>query len=361
MNTDARARAIHGALLGAAIGDAIALPFEGLSKRRVARLLGDRPLRHRLLFGRGFCSDDTEHSCLVAQALLAAGDDADPARFVAAFRRDLAWRLRWWLCGLPAGIGLATLRALIKHWLLPWRAGDGVYSAGNGPAMRAAIVGACLADRPALLREVVRATTMLTHTDPRAYHGALAIALATAIAARGDPAPGETLRRELQAAEPSADEFLAALDRVLASLARQESTADFATALGCPNGVSGFVMHTVPVALHAWLHRRDDYAGAIDDIVRCGGDTDTVAAIVGGIVGAASGPRGIPADWQAGLAEWPRHRRWLDTLAHRLCERWIAGKARAPLPLNLPALMLRNILFMIVVLGHGFRRLLPPY
>lgn len=361
MSPETRQKAIHGALLGAAIGDAIALPFEGVSKRRVAKLLGKGPLRHRLLLGRGYCSDDTEHTCLVAQALLAAGDDIDPARFVATFRHDLAWRLRWWLWGLPAGIGLATLRALIKHWFMPWRDGDGVFSAGNGPAMRAAIVGACLSERPSLLREVVRATTTLTHTDPRAFHGALAVALATAIAARGEAAPGATLRRELQAAAPDAGEFLAALDGVMESVAKLESTADFAASLGCAKGVSGYVMHTVPVALHVWLRRRDDHAGAIDDIVRCGGDTDTVAAIVGGIVGAACGPQGIPADWQAGLAEWPRNRRWLDTLAHRLCERWIAGKAQAPLPLNLVGLMLRNVVFMIVVLGHGFRRLLPPY
>jgi hypothetical protein len=35
--------------------------------------------------------------------------------------------------------------------------------------------------------------------------------------------------------------------------------------------------------------------------------------------------------------------------------------AQRPLPLNLPMLLLRNAAFIIVVLGHGFRRWLPPY
>ena len=40
--------AIAGAILGCAVGDAIGLPYEGLSKRRGVRLLG-APNRHRFL------------------------------------------------------------------------------------------------------------------------------------------------------------------------------------------------------------------------------------------------------------------------------------------------------------------------
>lgn len=46
------AQAIEGAILGTAVGDAIGLPREGLSRRRAARFYGDE-LRHRFLFGRG--------------------------------------------------------------------------------------------------------------------------------------------------------------------------------------------------------------------------------------------------------------------------------------------------------------------
>ena len=154
------ASAIVGCVLGTAIGDAIGLPYEGLSRRRAAKLLG-APNRHRLFFGRGMVSDDTEHTCFTAQAVIASGGDVD------LFRKDLAWRLRWWLLGLPAGIGLATLKSIVRLWLGFNPRNSGVFSAGNGPAMRAAVLGAAIGDRTQL-RSFVRASARLTHTDPKA-------------------------------------------------------------------------------------------------------------------------------------------------------------------------------------------------
>src|SRR5260370_40155970 len=107
-------------------------------------------------------SDDTEHTCLVGQALLRAPRDPD------AFARALAWRLRFWLLGLPAGIGRATLRALLKLWLGFPPADNGVWSAGNGPALRAALLGGCLGIDREHLRAYVRASTRLTPLDPKA-------------------------------------------------------------------------------------------------------------------------------------------------------------------------------------------------
>lgn len=50
---------VIGSLLGTAVGDAIGLPYEGLSRRRALKLLG-KPTKHRLFFGKGMVSDDTE-------------------------------------------------------------------------------------------------------------------------------------------------------------------------------------------------------------------------------------------------------------------------------------------------------------
>jgi hypothetical protein len=60
---------LTGILLGTAVGDALGLPAEGLSPRRRRRLMPG-PWRHRLVFGRGMMSDDTEHTLFVAQSLL---------------------------------------------------------------------------------------------------------------------------------------------------------------------------------------------------------------------------------------------------------------------------------------------------
>src|SRR5438128_9311927 len=113
-----------GVLLGMAVGDAIGLPREGLSARRALRLFGPPPLRHELILGRGMCSDDTEHACMTVQALLHSRGEPG------AFARSLAWRLRWWIAALPAGVGLATLRACVKLWLGFSPSRSGVRSAG---------------------------------------------------------------------------------------------------------------------------------------------------------------------------------------------------------------------------------------
>ena len=172
-----RSETFTGCLWGCAVGDAIGLPYEGLSARRVRRF-ARLPLRHRFVLGRGMVSDDTDHTVFVAQALLRSV--GDPARFQAA----LAWRLRFWLLCLPAGIGLATLRNILRLWL--GRRPSGVFSAGNGPAMRSAILGVYFARDVAARRAHVKAFTRLTHTDPLALSGALAVAEIAARLASGE-------------------------------------------------------------------------------------------------------------------------------------------------------------------------------
>lgn len=347
-------QAIGGAILGCAVGDAIGLPYEGLSRRRGVRLLGS-PTRHRLLLGRGMVSDDTEHTCLVAQALCEQPADSR------AFARVLARRLRWWLLGVPAGIGLATLRATVKLWLGCSPEHSGVFSAGNGPAMRSAVLGAAIDDLPTL-RQFVRASTVLTHTDPKAYHGAFAVALAAWCAKRGIQDAAGFLDQYHGAADgdPS-DEFPAVLAQMEQSLAANQQTEEFARQLGCDRGVTGYVLRTVPVALHCWLRHPRDYRQAVEEVVACGGDTDTTAAIVGAIVGTGIGSSGIPPQWLHGLWEWPRSVAWMEQLAAAASEAVATGcSVRGPRVAPGVAVT-RNAVFLAVVLGHGFRRLLPPY
>jgi ADP-ribosyl-[dinitrogen reductase] hydrolase len=126
---------LRGVLLGTAVGDALGLPMEGMSAPAIARSF-PRLNRFQLLGRRGFVSDDTEQSALVAESLLRA-QGSRPA-FERAFRRALlGWFLR-----LPWGIGWGTLRACARIALGLQQ--SGVSSAGNGAAMRAAVVGVAL-------------------------------------------------------------------------------------------------------------------------------------------------------------------------------------------------------------------------
>jgi ADP-ribosylglycohydrolase len=356
-----RQQTVAGVLLGTAVGDALGLPREGLAPGRARALFGGPPLRHRLVFGRGMVSDDTEHACLVGTALLR--EPSDPVRFA----RALAWGLRLWLLGLPAGVGFATLRATLKLWLGFGPEHSGVFSAGNGPAMRSALLGVCLGRDHDRLRAFVRASTRLTHTDPRAERGALLVALAAHHGAEHGPAGvnRDAFLAGVRQLPGLVDEELAPLLAKLEDhLRRDAPAAELAAALGLRRGVTGYVYHTVPVALYCWLRSPGDFRRAVEEVIALGGDADTTGAIVGALAGATLGADGIPAEWLAGLAEWPRSVAWLRELARRLALRFFPGPGDVPLgapPFFWPGLLPRNLFFLLVVLAHGFRRLLPPY
>ena len=67
------------------------------------------------------------------------------------------------------------------------------------------------------------------------------------------------------------------------------------------------------------------------------------------------------AEWLRDLWEWPRTVSWLENLGAALAARCHDRTNGSALPLNGLALILRNALFIPLVLAHGFRRLLPPY
>lgn len=343
MNTDTKL-AILGSLLGTAVGDALGLPYEGLARRRVAAF---GVVRHRFFFGRGMFSDDTEHTLMLAAALMACRDD------VPTMQHAFAWKLRWWLLGLPAGVGLSTARAIVKLWLGFSASKAGEWSAGNGAAMRSAIVGVLYRDEAARRHEMALAACRVTHTDPRAEESALLVAEAAALASKG------ILTHEVISVLESfvtTGEMRSRFSALKAGLAVEQSVLDYATQIGCGRGVSGFAPNTVAVALYAWLRHRGQFESSVRSVIECGGDTDTVAAITGGICGAEVGEQGIPRAWITAIRDWPRSVRHIRQVAGALTD------DSKPMPrVFWTWVLLRNLFFLVVVLMHGFRRLLPPY
>lgn len=333
---------IEGCLLGTAVADALGLPYEGLSPNRAFKLLG-RPEKHRFFRGRGMVSDDTEHTVMSLMAFIQTGNDP------AAYQKAFADRLKTWLLCLPAGVGSATLKAILRLSIGVPPGRSGVKSAGNGPAMRAAILGVVPRDL-----ECLEASTVITHSDPRALQGAMLAAHAAQISATWESIEPDKVIDHLHSVLPKdANEFHEILDELRESLTLGEKTRRFAGEF-CPwKGVSGYVLHTVPAALHAWLSYPDDYESAIKEIILCGGDADTTAAIVGGIVGARVGPEGIPQEWKDGLDEPVLNPAFFTQLAQ-------SAVNREPFRHSLVN-PFRNLKFLIIVLGHGFRRILPPY
>lgn len=319
---------VAGVLLGTAVGDALGLPCEGMSAPRIARRFG-RLDRFRLLGRTGYVSDDTEQSALVAQSL--ARFPADPDRCARAFRRSLVG----WFWRLPWGVGLATVRSSVRIMLGFSR--TGVRSAGNGSAMRAAVIGAFFHDRPEQRRAFGEAIARSTHTDDRAVQGALFVA---ELAAAG---PGEARRI---VTEPLLG---AALDRAADLAKRGASTSEAAEALK----TTGYVVHSVPFALYCYLRYGETPLLAIQECIAAGGDTDSIAAILGGWLGARHGEAGLPAHLIAELHDGPFGPSHLRGLGASLA----AGSA--PPRYSWLGALARNLALYPVILAHGFRRIFP--
>ncbi|WPF90362.1 ADP-ribosylglycohydrolase family protein [Cyanobacterium aponinum AL20118] len=347
-----------GILIGTAIGDSVGLPAEGISRQRNHKIFRHQ-WHQRLLWRYGMISDDTEHTIFVAQCLIAHPNSSE--KYVGR----LAWCLRWWLLSLPAGVGLATLKSIIKLWLGFNPRYSGVDSAGNGAVMKSAIIGAFFAYNQDKLREYVCLSTRITHSDPRALIGAEAIASLTAWIIRDkftQPPQIETLSTFLKQIGDKNREWILLVDAITESLKEDLSVLQFAEKIGQKKGVSGYVYHTVPVVIFTWYRHFGNFPQALSAIYDCGGDTDTTGAILGALMGATVGLKGIPEDWINNLRDYPRNIELLHKIAQKLSNTIHNNyQPSQPIFYGWWWVLPRNIIFLLIVLCHGFRRLFPPY
>jgi ADP-ribosyl-[dinitrogen reductase] hydrolase len=339
--------AIEGCLLGCAVGDSICLPYEGIAPRRLSKLI-HLPLRHHLIFGRGMVSDDTDHSIFVAQCLARYPNHPEQ------FSRSLAWRLRFWLLCLPAGVGMATLKSILRLWCGVSPSRSGVFSAGNGAAMRSAIIGVVNSRDTDLRRRFTKASSVITHSDPIAEFGAQAVSDLAAFVAREASRPTisdlDTILRNVG----DGDAWNATVQRTI-DACQSGRIEDAITSVGLKRGVSGYILHTLPVAVAGWYIHFGDFRKTIETIALLGGDTDTVAAIAGSLAGISCLADGIPDDWVSGIIDRPHGVAYISDIAQVLHNQEVEGTRFSWL------LLPRGFVFTAIVLCHGFRRLLPPY
>ena len=298
-----------GVLLGTAAGDALGVPYEFES-----RSLGsdERPM---MLggglgdFAPGEWSDDT--SMAMAIALVAAkGADLTSEDAIDA----IATNFLSWFDGNPPDVGVQT-RAVLSAVRRGSASNDERVgslmrdeaarfaqthprSAGNGALMRTAPVAlAHLHDRHRLAI-ATRAVTELTHADPLAGDSCVlwSEAIRTAVlTGRVDVSTGLDL---LPADRRS----------------RWSQWLDEATTVDpktfTPNG---FTVTALQAAVAAIMQTPipDDVPcrhlqHALDTAIRIGNDTDTVAAIAGGLLGARWGASAVPWSWRRAVHGWPR-------------------------------------------------------
>jgi len=175
---------------------------------------------------------------------------------------------------------------------------NGTGSMGNGGAMRVAPVGAYFADDLARVVEQAKLSAEVTHAHPEGQAGAVSAAIAAALAVR--------VKRGATSDDPSAlfDTVIQytprgrLYERINQASALPADTAldDVIRTLG--NGSGIIALDTVPFCLWAAFHHLRMFREALWKCVRAGGDVDTTAAIVGGIVALAVGRDGLPSQWR---------------------------------------------------------------
>jgi ADP-ribosylglycohydrolase len=259
------------------------------------RLAPDRLKTGELPDGPWFHTDDTEMAISIAGVVKSHGkveQDALAKRFYRRWERDP-----------DRGYGGMTriqMREMAtgENWrATSTRAFGGQGSKGNGGAMRVAPLGAYFADDLNRVANEAEASSVVTHVHPEGVAGTVATDLAAAMA------------WQLRAAEPAerAQKLFGAILQLTPEsevrrkiqLASQisEDTDPLQAAKALGRGELVTAPDTVPFCLWLAAYHMDNYPEAIGLTISVGGDCDTNAAIVGGIIANSVGREGIPQEW----------------------------------------------------------------
>jgi len=294
-----------GALYGLALGDALGMPTQSMSRPEIAARYGvvdrlldgaaDQPIAPGM--AAGSVTDDTEQALLLARLLIEGGGHVDPVAFAAAledWEQDMIRR------GSLDLLGPSTRRALTRL-----REGESPDETGrdgttNGAAMRVAPVGIAVAG-PRLLDAVVESSRVTHHTGLGiAAAAAVAAAVSAGVAGAGLPAALDAAERAAAAGAARghwvAGGDVAARLRWVRGWVRGMSRAELADAVAEVIGTSVAANESVVAAFALAEGLGADPRAALTTAASLGGDTDTVAAICGAVLGAHHGVAGLPAD-----------------------------------------------------------------
>lgn len=281
------ALALDGLSVGDAFGERFYVVPGSLEEVIEARALPPGPWEH---------TDDTAMALAVMEVLDREGAidrDQLASALVARYLRDpgrgYGQYAHWILAGVAGG--------------LPWQEAatsifDGEGSKGNGAAMRAAPIGAYFADDFEAAAREARASAEPTHAHPDGQAGAIAVAVAAAIAARmGEnkaPASGKDLLDTAHALTPDGM-TREGIARARALFAEKTSVAQAAQVLG--SGDLLLASDTVPFALYSAATTLGSFVDTMWGTLTGRGDFDTTCAIAGSIAALAGGS--VPAEWIA--------------------------------------------------------------
>ena len=184
----------------------------------------------------------------------------------------------------------------------PWKEASenafGGGSFGNGAAMRVAPLGAYFADDLSLISAMATKSARVTHYHPEGIAGAIAVAIAAAVACnQHNISPTDTATAMWEAVIDATPESTVRKRLMMASKMPHAAASAVARELG--NGSEISAQDTVPFCLWAACKNLSNFKEALLTTIEVGGDCDTNCAIVGAIVASYPHSDPIPADWLA--------------------------------------------------------------
>jgi ADP-ribosylglycohydrolase len=283
-----------GTVVGFAIGDALGMPVEFLSRDLIRRYYGKpisgfikaHPGHASDFLPQGSYTDNTQLMLATMECLIECGK-MDPARQADAL-------LSWYLNTVPHRTpSTANLRAC-KH-LLSGRAWNksGVFSSGCGAVVRMPPIGLFFYQHPETLTRAALDDCIITHNEPRARAASVAVAYLIA--------------RLLQSNEQSwpADQVLEAADHVVHLDEPLAAALRWATQIvHLPPeealfeiGTSSDSIEAIPAAIYCFLKYPRSFSSAVLSAANAGDAAGSIAALTGSFVGALAGMDAIDRHW----------------------------------------------------------------
>ena len=254
-------------------------------------------------YPRGQYTDDTQLTLATIESIVRRGDlePADVARSIASL----------WRHDSVVGPGGACTRAATAFLMTrDWTTCDApVGQAGNGTAMRTAVLGLFFLRDPERLPAAVADISRITHRNPRNVAGGIAIAKAAQLLATGEHPKPVGFCGEIAAAMPPYETTFSDLVEELPSRLKEDREAALHAIAwaGLPRPefsrpvITPFVVPTVLAALWSLLRKPNSWTGAVAEAIGLGGDVDTLGAIVGALAGARLGAPAIPSHLASGV------------------------------------------------------------
>tara|TARA_R110002096_G_scaffold233047_8_gene423028 strand:- start:2712 stop:5078 length:2367 start_codon:yes stop_codon:yes gene_type:complete len=282
---------VRSAIFGAAIGDALGVPFEfkGRDRRKL------EPATEMTGYGThhqpaGTWSDDTSMILATMDGLASTGDYS----LQAIIENFGHWYkdARFTPHGEVFDIGGTTRNAIIKYQFERWPSNSGSShesSNGNGSLMRILPIALAYGNDPTLTNRAFEVSA-LTHAHFRSKFCCAFYCLVVSELMKGIPLvestefAHEVMSHRYDFPEREQQMLDALHPNKLFSRTEDEIRS------------SGHVIDTLEAAL--WVnHQHDNYRDVVLHAVNLGDDTDTTGCVAGGLAGLIHGEAGIPEEW----------------------------------------------------------------